>query len=275
MRYSNVFVDLGLIGLFALAPLSRSVGAQQAGAAGRATTVACSQETTRIDGIGERVRLTGECRTVVVSGSGNRVVVERVGSLNVSGMDNEVRWERSLQGEAPRVVTSGIKNVVTRVTPAAAAGPVAGNAPPEKPRTSPPAATPPRAPAPAAPAPPRATAPPPSAPPTAPTPEPTTGPDVPAKEAGRLVVKQSGQTLRLDCGSRQVTVSGSTNTITLTGTCAQLSVTGTGNKIAVERTPRIVTTGHNNEILWQYGEGDRQPSVRTSGMNNTVRRGGG
>jgi hypothetical protein len=87
------------------------------------------------------------------------------------------------------------------------------------------------------------------------------------------VVTQSGQTLRFDCGSRQVTVSGSTNTITLAGTCGPVSVTGTGNKITVERTPRIATTGHNNEIRWQHGEGDQEPAVRNSGMNNSVRRG--
>jgi hypothetical protein len=86
-------------------------------------------------------------------------------------------------------------------------------------------------------------------------------------------VAQSGQTLSFDCASRQVSVRGSTNTITLTGRCGEVSVSGTGNKITVERTPRIVTTGHNNDIRWQHGEGDRQPAVRNSGMNNTVRRG--
>jgi len=104
---------------------------------------------------------------------------------------------------------------------------------------------------------------------------PTAGSDVPAS-GERLVVNQSGQTLRLDCASRQVTVSGSTNTITITftGTCSQISVTGTGNKITVERTQSIVTTGHSNEVLWEHGEGDQRPAVRNSGMNNVVRRAG-
>ena len=35
--------------------------------------------------------MTGECRAVVISGSDDRVLVERVGSLNVSGMNNTVR----------------------------------------------------------------------------------------------------------------------------------------------------------------------------------------
>ena len=249
MRDSDTSIALALIAFFGFAPLSAAVGALQTGDAGRTSTIACSKETTRIDSIGQRVRLTGDCPAVVVSGSGNRVVVERVGSLNVSGMDNEVRWERSLQGDAPRVVTSGIKNVVLRATPTGDAGPGAGAAPPEQPRSVSPPPPPARA--------------------TAPTP----GTEVPAKGGDRLVVTQSGQTLRFDCASRQVTVSGSTNTITLAGTCGHVSVTGTGNKITVERTPRIVTTGHNNEIRWQHGEGDQQPAVRNSGMNNTVRRG--
>lgn len=178
------------------------------------------------------------------------MVIERVGTVNVSGLDNEVRWEYSLQGDAPRIVNSGIKNVVTRATPTSDAGPgrsAASTEKREKPRSSAPA------------------------PRTPPAPAPTTGAEKPAT-AGRLTVTQSGQTLTLECASREVTVRGSTNTITLTGTCAQVAVSGTGNKITVERTPRIVTTGHNNEITWEQGDGDQKPSVRDSGMNNIVRR---
>jgi hypothetical protein len=244
MRYSDASVAFALTAWFGLAALLAPVGAQEGAA--RATTIACTKETTRLDGIGQRVRLTGDCRVVVVSGSSNHVVVERAGSLNVSGMDNEVRWERSLQGEKPRVVNSGIRNVVSRVTPAVDTGRVAGAAPSEKPAAPPPA--PPR------------------------TAAPTASVEVPAGAGERLVVNQSGQTLRLDCASRPVTVSGSTNTITFTGTCSQVSVTGTGNKITVERTQSIVTTGHNNEVLWQRGESDQRPAVRNSGMNNVVRR---
>jgi hypothetical protein len=247
MRSSTASISFALIAFVGLA-LAGPVRAQQSGGAGRVSTIACSQETTRISGAGQRVRLTGECRSVVVSGSGNRVVVERVGSLNVSGMDNEVRWERSLSGDAPHVVTSGIKNVVTRATPASDANASAGAASPQQPGSTSPAPVP--APAPSA---------------------STTSSTEPAKAGEPLVVKQSGQTLRLDCAARPVTVSGSTNTITLTGTCGQLSVSGTGNKIAVERTPRIVTTGHKNEITWQHGQGDQQPSLRNSGMSNIVR----
>ncbi len=255
MPYRDTSVALVFAVSFAFAPPSALAGAPQAG---RTSTIACSEETTRIDGIGQRIRLTGECPEVVVSGSGNRVVVERVGSLNVSGMDNQVRWERSLQGEAPRVVSSGIKNTVTRVTPTGESNPVATAPPPAKPRKTSPPPPPPAAP--------RETAP-------ATSTVPSAKAEVPVKENGRLIVKQSGQTLRLDCASREVSVSGSTNTITLLGTCGQVSVSGSGNKITVERTPRIVTTGHNNEITWQYGQGDQQPSVRNSGMNNNVRRG--
>ena len=242
MRYSEASVAFAVIVLFECAALSVQAGAQQAGGAGRPSTIACSEGTTKIDSIGQQVRLTGECRTVVVSGSGNRVVVERVGSLNVSGMDNQVRWERSLEGDAPRVVTSGLKNVVTKATPASNAGPATGAVP----TGQPPSAS--RAPGPAG-----ATA-------------PTTGTKATTKAGDPLVVAQSGQSLHLDCASRSVTVSGSSNTITLTGTCSQVAVSGTGNKINVERTPRIVTTGHNNEIMWQSGEDDKQPyRCRTQG----------
>jgi hypothetical protein len=246
---SDTSMALALIALFGLEPSSGAAGAQQAGDAGRTSTMACSKETTRIDGAGQRVRLTGDCRVVVVSGAGNRVVVERVGSLTVSGVDNEVRWERSLEGDAPRLVTSGIKNVVLRARPTGDADPgaSAGAAPLDQPGS----VSPPRA---------RATA-------------PTPAGEVSAKAGDRLVVAQSGQTLRFDCASRQVSVRGSTNTIAMAGTCGEVTVSGTGNRITIDRTPRIVTTGHNNEITWQQGEGDQQPVVRNSGMNNTVRRG--
>jgi hypothetical protein len=98
LRYSDkASVALTGIILMVCSSLSAPLGARQSGTAGRTGTITCSEETTRIDGVGQTVRLTGECRTVVVSGSGNRVVVERVGSLKVSGIDNQVRWERSLQ----------------------------------------------------------------------------------------------------------------------------------------------------------------------------------
>jgi hypothetical protein len=251
MRYSGEASVAVTSIVFVVCALSAPSGAQQSRSAGRTGTIACSEETTRIDGIGQSVRLTGECRTVVVSGSGNRVVVERVGSLKVSGTDNHVRWERSLEGSAPHVLNSGIKNIVTRVTPATGTDSAADTRLPEKPGGPSPAAPPSRVPAPTA----------------------TSGSGAASKNGDRLVVKSSSQTLTVDCASRQVLVSGSVNIVTLTGACGQISVTGTGNKITVESTPRIVTTGHDNEITWQKGEGDRPPSVRNSGMKNTVRRG--
>jgi len=246
MRCSHSSVGLALLVWFGSSVPVAPVAAQQSS---RATTMACSEQTTRIDGVGQRIRLTGECRTVLVSGSGHRVVVERAGSLNVSGMDNEVRWERSLQGEAPRIVNSGINNVVKRAIPVGEAGPVPAPAPSAKSPSAPPSV----------PAAPRAAA---------------ASTDARVREGDPLRVKQSGQTLRLDCASRPVSVSGSANTISLVGTCGQISVSGTGNRITVERAPRIVTTGHNNEIVWEHGDGDEQPSIRNSGRNNTVRRAG-
>ena len=258
MRYPDSIVALVLLGLWLNAV---PFGARQADDAQSVKAMPCTGDTTRIDGVGQRLRLTGDCRTVVVSGSGNRVVIERAGTINVSGIDNEVRWESSLQDDAPRIINSGLKNVVTRATPASIG--TGGNpARAEKPRSTSPA--PPRS----SPPPPAASTPPAAAPPSTVPP----AADAPASDAGTLSVRQSGQTLRLDCASRAVSVSGSTNVITLTGACAQLSVSGSGNKITVERTPRIVTTGHNNEIVWEQGASDKQPSVRNAGANNTIRR---
>jgi hypothetical protein len=254
MRYPDSITALVLIGVcLSAAPL----GARQKDDAQSAKAMPCTGETTRIDGMEQRLRLTGDCRTVVVSGTGNRVVIERVGTINVSGIGNEIRWESSLQGDAPRVISSGLKNVVTRAAPANVG--TGGNpAPAGKPKST-------------APPPPRSS-PPPSSPPAATPPSSVPVAEPPASDAGPLRVRQSGQSLRLDCASRAVSVSGHTNVITLAGTCTQLSVSGSGNRITVERTPRIVTTGHNNEIVWEHGDGDKQPSVRNTGANNTIRR---
>ena len=115
MRYPDSIVALVLLGVWLNAvPL----GARQKDDGQSVKAMPCTGDTTRIDGVGQRLRLTGDCRTVVVSGSGNRVEIERAGTINVSGIDNEVRWQASLQGDAPRILNSGLKNVVTRATPA-------------------------------------------------------------------------------------------------------------------------------------------------------------
>jgi Protein of unknown function (DUF3060) len=253
MRFPDSITALVLIGVcLNTVPL----GARQREDTQGLKAMPCTGETTRIDGMEQRLRLTGDCRTVVVSGTGNRIVIERVATINVSGIGNEIRWESSLQGDAPRVISSGLKNVVTRVQPAKVG--TGGNpGPAGKPRSAPP---------------PRSSPPPTSPPATTTPPSAVPAAEAPPSDASPLRVRQSGQSLRLDCASRAVSVSGHTNVITLTGTCTQVSVSGSGNKITVERTPRIVTTGHNNEIVWEHGDNDKQPAVRNTGGNNTIRR---
>ena len=116
MRHVNVFLIAG-VGVMAIAGLVRPVSALEPQRSNRVKTITCSEKTTRVDGMNQQVRLTGDCHVVVVTGSGNRVVIERLGSVNVSGMNNEVRWERSLQGDAPQVANSGLQNSVSHVPP--------------------------------------------------------------------------------------------------------------------------------------------------------------
>jgi hypothetical protein len=204
----------------------------------------CADGVTRVDGVGERLRLTGECSSVVVSGSGNRVTIERTASINVSGMNNTVEWEESLEGDKPKVISSGIGNSVTRAKATAAArAPKGDRAAPATPDASGTTRKPTT--------------------PTAPRPQ--------AAPGERLRISQSGQTLEMACENRAVSISGNTNTVVLTGTCGQVGISGTGNKVSVERTPRIVVTGHGNEVTWQQGAGDAKPAVRDSGARNVVR----
>ena len=58
----------------------------------------------RVSGHLNWLTLQGTCPAVIVSGMENRVRIEAVGRLHVSGFNNVVAWERSLQGDTPEVV---------------------------------------------------------------------------------------------------------------------------------------------------------------------------
>ena len=90
---------------------------------------ACAGEVTEVDGTGDIVRLTGDCATVTVSGTGVVVLAERVASLEVdatgatvvvasvekitlAGSTNVVVWESG----NPKVTDTGTANEAHRDT---------------------------------------------------------------------------------------------------------------------------------------------------------------
>lgn len=71
-------------------------------------------ESVSVSGQGHQVTLTGDCRAVVVNGQGHHVSIEGVGSIEVSGIGNHLRWQYALYGRKPSVQSSGVGNSVKR-----------------------------------------------------------------------------------------------------------------------------------------------------------------
>ncbi|PTL83452.1 DUF3060 domain-containing protein [Vitiosangium sp. GDMCC 1.1324] len=82
---------------------------------GAKETHRCSPKTdVNISGSDNEIILTGECKSVSVSGSTNKVKVEATGTISVEGADNEVTWKRAVGGKKPKVNRVGTNNKVTQ-----------------------------------------------------------------------------------------------------------------------------------------------------------------
>ncbi|QSQ24628.1 DUF3060 domain-containing protein [Pyxidicoccus parkwayensis] len=67
-----------------------------------------------ITGASNDVTLTGECKSVEVSGSGNKVKVEATSSIEVAGTNNNVTWKRGHGKSKPKISRTGVGNKVTQ-----------------------------------------------------------------------------------------------------------------------------------------------------------------
>ncbi len=82
---------------------------------GAKETHRCSSKTeVDVSGSDNDVTLTGDCKRVSVSGSGNKVNVEAVGAIDVMGANNAVTWKKAVGGKKPKVSRSGANNKVTQ-----------------------------------------------------------------------------------------------------------------------------------------------------------------
>src|SRR5688500_220381 len=97
-------------GVFALALLVSAwaqVDAAQAtielAGSGATRTVACANQNVTIGGSQNTIVLTGTCPRLDITGSNNAVSVEAVGRVEITGLSNTVRWQRSLVGDRPAV----------------------------------------------------------------------------------------------------------------------------------------------------------------------------
>lgn len=79
------------------------------------STHRCSPGTeVEVTGASNTVTVTGECKSVTVSGASNKVKVEAVGTITVTGSDNAVTWKRGLGKAKPKVSRTGVNNKVSQ-----------------------------------------------------------------------------------------------------------------------------------------------------------------
>jgi hypothetical protein len=84
---------------------------------GRHETIACTGGTeVAINGSDNNITLSGDCKSVSVTGSTNQVTAEGMGALSVIGSDNTVTWKHALgKAQKPKVSTTGSGNRVSKV----------------------------------------------------------------------------------------------------------------------------------------------------------------
>ncbi|HSP81884.1 MAG TPA: DUF3060 domain-containing protein [Myxococcaceae bacterium] len=81
----------------------------------RHETLRCSGGTAvSVNGSDNDIKLLGECGNIDVTGSDNRVTVEAVERISVTGTDTTVLWKRGVGRSKPKVVKTGSGNKVKK-----------------------------------------------------------------------------------------------------------------------------------------------------------------
>jgi hypothetical protein len=80
----------------------------------RQQTVACTGATeVSIKGASNDITLTGDCKSVSVRGSANKVSIDTVGRIEVKGTANNVSWKKASGSQKkPKVNSAGVDNKV-------------------------------------------------------------------------------------------------------------------------------------------------------------------
>ena len=68
-----------------------------------------------ISGKGNSIRITGECAQLDVNGSSNKISIEAVAAIKISGNNNDIRYERAPEGkQRPTIKNKGAANTIRR-----------------------------------------------------------------------------------------------------------------------------------------------------------------
>lgn len=68
-----------------------------------------------VDGVENTVTLKGKCDSVAVNGTSNKVTMETVGRITVSGVENVLKYKSGFDGKTPSISKTGVDNTVTRI----------------------------------------------------------------------------------------------------------------------------------------------------------------
>lgn len=82
----------------------------------RQETLTCKENTeVSVSGDGNKLTLTGDCQAVNLTGSDNKVTVDGVEEITITGDNNSITWKRVVGGaKKPAVTTTGSGNKVSK-----------------------------------------------------------------------------------------------------------------------------------------------------------------
>jgi hypothetical protein len=81
---------------------------------GAEETIDCQGRAFKVEGTDNHFTLLGECPELLIDGTGNVIMVERVGTIRVKGVDNKIFWSEALGGRTPENFIEGVDNKVTQ-----------------------------------------------------------------------------------------------------------------------------------------------------------------
>jgi len=210
----------------------------------------CRGRMVRVSGSLSWLTLQGKCPVVSVEGSGNRVRIEAVERLHLSGCDNTVTWERSLKGETPEIDVT-CHNEVSR-------GAVPGVGASKEPR---PARTEAEVKADVGAALRKAFG---AIGRSGPGWMPPGGPEIPNDHLINFYA--GGVQHTTDCAGKDVTVWGSDDELTYRGVCGTVTVKGSHDAVRLESAKAIDVPGVDNAVTYRSGK----PKVTVSGKGSAV-----
>lgn len=197
----------------------------------------CKNRDVEVTGTNHVIEFSDRCRSISIMGSNNRVVVQEVDSIEITGTNNRVGYRRfvnGVDGRRPTQNISGSGNVVYRAVAATPGQPPQGK--PSTPQPITPSAKPPA-----------------------------------ASTSEAIRISAFGGTSSHDClRGKNVVIEASSSTVVLRGTCGKVEVTGMGNTVTLEAAESISVTGTMNKVFWRRGLGNRPPAVSNTGLNNQI-----